>query len=199
MTGKIPIILCASFNPLGPGIDPGAFGEENVVVAKAEIPEGERITAGHLALVPIPNGSLPEGVFRKMDDVVGRVAITPIGIRETITNMKLAPAGTGAGLSAAIPKGWRHIARVNGAKRKPPSRQRSKQRPATDHRRPSWTGSRPWKAIRRGPAGTVRGVLIRSSKVGHARFRCLRTSAGDCPRIAPVAVARPYHCDQAGG
>jgi pilus assembly protein CpaB len=103
----LAVILCASFNPLGPGIDPGDFGEENVVVAKAEIPEGERITAEHLALVPIPNGSLPEGVFRKMDDVVGRVAITPIGIRETITNMKLAPAGTGAGLSAAIPKGYR--------------------------------------------------------------------------------------------
>ena len=79
----------------------------NVVVAKQEIPLGEKITAEHLALAPIPNGSLPEGVFRKMDDVVGRVAITPIGIRETITNMKLAPAGTGGGLSAVIPEGYR--------------------------------------------------------------------------------------------
>ena len=79
----------------------------NVVVAKQDIPLGERITAEQLALVPIPNGSLPEGVFRKIDDVVGRVAITPIGIRETITNMKLAPAGTGGGLSAVIPEGYR--------------------------------------------------------------------------------------------
>jgi pilus assembly protein CpaB len=79
----------------------------NVVVAKAEIPLGEKITAEQLALAPIPNGSLPEGVFRKMDEVVGRVAITPIGMRETITNMKLAPAGTGAGLSAVIPEGYR--------------------------------------------------------------------------------------------
>jgi len=79
----------------------------NVVVAKQEIPLGERITAEQLALVPIPNGSLPEGVFRKMDEVVGRVAITPIGVRETITNMKLAPAGTGGGLSAVIPEGYR--------------------------------------------------------------------------------------------
>lgn len=79
----------------------------NVVVAKQEIPLGEKITAQQLALAPIPNGSLPEGVFRKMDDVVGRVAITPIGVRETITNMKLAPAGTGAGLSAVIPEGYR--------------------------------------------------------------------------------------------
>jgi len=79
----------------------------NVVVAKGEIPLGEKITADQLALAPIPNGSLPEGVFRKMDQVVGRVAITPIGARETITNMKLAPEGTGAGLSAVIPEGYR--------------------------------------------------------------------------------------------
>jgi pilus assembly protein CpaB len=79
----------------------------NVVVAKTEIPLGEKITADQLALAPIPNGSLPEGVFRKMDQVVGRVAITPIGMRETITNMKLAPEGTGAGLSAVIPEGYR--------------------------------------------------------------------------------------------
>ncbi len=79
----------------------------NVVVAKKEIQLGEKITAEHLALSAIPNGSAPEGVFRKMDQLVGRVAITPIGVRETITNMKLAPEGTGAGLSAVIPEGYR--------------------------------------------------------------------------------------------
>src|SRR5258706_7674869 len=79
----------------------------NVVVAKQEIPLGEKITAEQLALAPIPNGSLPQGIFRKMEDVVGRVAVTPIGARETITNMKLAPAGTGGGLSAVIPEGYR--------------------------------------------------------------------------------------------
>ncbi|MEP6912251.1 MAG: Flp pilus assembly protein CpaB [bacterium] len=79
----------------------------NVIVAKQEIPLGEKITAEQLAFAQIPNGSVPEGVFRKMDQVVGRVAITPIGVRETITNMKLAPEGTGAGLSAVIPEGYR--------------------------------------------------------------------------------------------
>jgi hypothetical protein len=40
----IAVIVCASFNPLGPGIDPGEYGDRgNVVVAKAEIPLGERI------------------------------------------------------------------------------------------------------------------------------------------------------------
>lgn len=79
----------------------------NVVVAKADIPLGAKITAEQLAFAQIPNGSLPEGAFRKLEDVVGRVAITPIGMKETITNMKLAPAGTGAGLSAVIPEGYR--------------------------------------------------------------------------------------------
>ncbi len=79
----------------------------NVVVAKKEIQLGEKITAEHLALAAIPNGSAPEGVFRKVDDVVGRVVITPIGVRETITTIKLAPSGVGAGLSAVIPEGYR--------------------------------------------------------------------------------------------
>jgi pilus assembly protein CpaB len=79
----------------------------NVVVAKVEIPLGEKITAEHLTLAPIPNGSAPEGFFRKTEDVVGRVAITPIGVRETITKLKLAPEGTGGGLSAVIPEGFR--------------------------------------------------------------------------------------------
>ncbi|HXQ32854.1 MAG TPA: SAF domain-containing protein, partial [Anaerolineales bacterium] len=46
----------------------------NVVVAKTEIPLGAKITVEQLGLAPIPNGSAPEGVFRKMEEVVGRVA-----------------------------------------------------------------------------------------------------------------------------
>ena len=81
----------------------------NVVVAKQEIPLGAKITADQLALAPIPNGSLPDGVFRKVDQVVGRVAVQAIGVRETITSMKLAPAGTGGGLPAVIPEGYRAV------------------------------------------------------------------------------------------
>src|SRR6266542_667479 len=72
----------------------------NVVIAKKEIPLGAKITADHLGLAPIPNGSAPEGAFRKIDQVVGRVAITPIGVRETITTMQLAPEALAGGLPA---------------------------------------------------------------------------------------------------
>ena len=102
------IIFLASYNPLGPRIDPGELCVGNVVVAKLEIPLGEEITADHVAVTRIPNGSAPEGgVFRSMDQVVGRVTITTIGFREPITSLKLAPAGVRAGLSAAIPEGHR--------------------------------------------------------------------------------------------
>lgn len=79
----------------------------NVVVAKAEIPLGAKITVDQLGLAPIPNASAPVGAFRKLEEVVGRVAVTPIGIREPITNLKLAPEGVGAGLPAVIPEGYR--------------------------------------------------------------------------------------------
>ena len=78
-----------------------------VVVAKTDIPLGEKITEEQLALLPMPNGSVPEGAFRKASEVVGRVAITRIGLREPITLSKLAPEGTEGGLSAVIPQGYR--------------------------------------------------------------------------------------------
>lgn len=78
-----------------------------VVVAKAEIPLGEKITAEQVMLATIPNGSTPEGAFRKLDQVIGRVAIMPVGLREAITSQKLAPSGMGGGLSAVIPEGYR--------------------------------------------------------------------------------------------
>jgi len=79
----------------------------NVVVAKVEIPLGEKIAEEQLMLAPIPNGSAPEGAFRKISEVAGRVAITPIGVREPVTSIKLAPEGIGGGLSAVIPEGYR--------------------------------------------------------------------------------------------
>jgi pilus assembly protein CpaB len=79
----------------------------NVVVAKVEIQLGEKISAEKLMLAPIPNGSAPEKVFRKIEDVVDRVAITPIGVRETVTEARLAPEGVGGGLQAVIPEGYR--------------------------------------------------------------------------------------------
>lgn len=81
----------------------------NIVVAKAEIPVGAKITAEQLTLLPIPNGSAPDGVFRKLEDAVDRVALIPIGMREPVTEFKLAKIGTESGLSAVIPPGYRAL------------------------------------------------------------------------------------------
>jgi pilus assembly protein CpaB len=79
----------------------------NIVVAKSEISLGEKITFEQLTLASIPNASVPAGAFKSIDQVVGRVAIMPIGVLEQITSLKLAPAGMGGGLPAVIPEGYR--------------------------------------------------------------------------------------------
>jgi pilus assembly protein CpaB len=80
----------------------------NVVIAKAEIPIGTRIIAEQLQLVQLPRNLAPEGAFVKIDDnVVGRVAVTKISAREPITESRLAPIGSAAGLSSVIPDGYR--------------------------------------------------------------------------------------------
>jgi pilus assembly protein CpaB len=105
----LAVIFWASFNPLDPG-DPREFGDRRkMVVANQEIPLGEKITAEQLTIAPLPNGPAPEGMFRKLEQAVGRVTLTPIGVSEPITNMKLAPEGVGAGLRAVIPEGYRAI------------------------------------------------------------------------------------------
>lgn len=78
-----------------------------VVVAKVPIPLGTKITAEQVDIVHVPNGSTPDGTFESVDKLVGRVAVVNIAQRETITDTKLAPEGTAAGLSAVIPEGYR--------------------------------------------------------------------------------------------
>jgi pilus assembly protein CpaB len=79
----------------------------DVVVAKMPIPIGTKITADLLTTASIPVGSMPEGAFNQVEKVAGRVAVIPIGLREPITDVKLAPEGVGGGLSAVIPEGYR--------------------------------------------------------------------------------------------
>ncbi|HEY8412194.1 MAG TPA: Flp pilus assembly protein CpaB [Pyrinomonadaceae bacterium] len=80
----------------------------NVVVAKVDIPIGERIIAEKLAVVQLPRTAAPDGTFARIDEnVVGRVAVTRIAAREPVTEGRLAPLGSAAGLSSVIPEGYR--------------------------------------------------------------------------------------------
>ena len=80
----------------------------NVVIAKVDIPVGTRIIAEQLGVAQLPRSAAPEGTYAKVDEnLVGRVAVQRIAAREPITESRLAPIGSAAGLSSVIPEGYR--------------------------------------------------------------------------------------------
>ena len=78
-----------------------------VAVAKVAIPIGSKIIAEQIMVVQFPKESTPDGAFDSPEKLAGRVAIVNIAAREPITDARLAPEGTSAGLSAVIPEGYR--------------------------------------------------------------------------------------------
>ena len=78
-----------------------------VVVAKVEIPIGSRIIAEQLTVAQFPRNVTPEGAYASMDKLIDRVAVVRISAKEPITESRLAPVGTAAGLSSVIPDGYR--------------------------------------------------------------------------------------------
>jgi pilus assembly protein CpaB len=79
----------------------------SVVVAKVDIPIGAKIIPEQLMVVQFPRESIPDGTFDKPDKLIGRVAVQNIAAREPLTDSRLAPEGSAAGLSAVIPEGYR--------------------------------------------------------------------------------------------
>src|SRR5262245_58711068 len=84
-------------------------GLSRIVVAKLEIPLGEKITIDHLTSVQLPADAIPEGSFASPDQVIGRVTSTRVAAREPLTVSRLAPEGAMAGLSGLIPPGYRAV------------------------------------------------------------------------------------------
>ncbi len=78
-----------------------------VAVAKVAIPLGTKIIPEQVMVVQFPKESTPDGTFDSPEKLAGRVAVTNIAPREPITEARLAPEGTAAGLSAVIPEGYR--------------------------------------------------------------------------------------------
>src|SRR5215211_4427716 len=77
-----------------------------IAVAKVAIPIGSKIIAEQIMVVQFPKESTPDGAFESPEKLAGRVAITNISAHEPITDSRLAPEGTAAGLSAIIPEGF---------------------------------------------------------------------------------------------
>jgi pilus assembly protein CpaB len=57
----------------------------------------------------LPRSAAPDGTFTRIDpeNLLGRVAVQRIAAREPVTESRLAPVGSAAGLSSVIPEGYR--------------------------------------------------------------------------------------------
>lgn len=80
-----------------------------VVVAKNDIAPGAQLTAEDLTIASIGGEVNTAAIFTKPEDLVGRVATSPVVKGTPVLETLLAPTGTGAGLQALIPPGMRAI------------------------------------------------------------------------------------------
>ena len=89
-------------------------GTSRIAVAATDVSLGQRLTPDLVRLVDWPNTSTPEGAFKDLQVLEGRVLRTSVLRGEPLVEAKLAPQGTHGGLSAVIGEGRRAITvRVN--------------------------------------------------------------------------------------
>jgi len=81
----------------------------SAVVAARSLPVGAMVAPGDVKTVPWPAGSPPAGGFTSEEAVVGRGLVSAIVENEPVTESKLAPRLSGAGLPPTIPTGMRAI------------------------------------------------------------------------------------------
>jgi pilus assembly protein CpaB len=80
-----------------------------VVAAASDLAVGTRLEEKDLRVVKMPESDLPPGVFRNINDVVGRGVVVPMTKSELVLASKLAAQDAGAGLPALIPNGMRAV------------------------------------------------------------------------------------------
>ena len=92
----------------------GSVAANKVAVAAMDIELGSKINPQMLKSVDWPTGSIPEGAFKELKELEGRVVKSSVQRGEPILATKLAPVGTQGGLSAVIAEGKRAMTvRVN--------------------------------------------------------------------------------------
>jgi pilus assembly protein CpaB len=78
-----------------------------VAVAAHNLPTGARITEKDVKLVAWPTSNPVPGVFSELKPILDRGLVAAVGENEPVTETKLAPIGSGAGLPPSIPPGMR--------------------------------------------------------------------------------------------
>lgn len=81
-----------------------------IVVAKARIDREHVILKDQIRMVDVPEALMPKGAFTDPEALVNRVAAQHIPIGMFISEAMLRPPGSRAGISAAIPPGYRAVA-----------------------------------------------------------------------------------------
>lgn len=82
---------------------------KKVVVAGKELAAGSVLKADDLTTADWPVNLATTGVFSKVDEVVGRAVIYPVGEKDIIRERDLAASGSGLGLASKIPPGMRAV------------------------------------------------------------------------------------------
>ena len=80
---------------------------KKVVVTAKVLPAGGVLKAEDLTLADWPTTVQLNGSFTKVDEVVGRALVYPMGEKEPVLERNLAAPGSGLGLTAKIPPGMR--------------------------------------------------------------------------------------------
>lgn len=80
---------------------------KKVVVSARELPAGSVLKADDVTTADWPANLAATGVFGKVDEVVGRSLVYPVGDKDLIRDRDLAAPGSGIGLTAKIPTGMR--------------------------------------------------------------------------------------------
>lgn len=78
-----------------------------IVAAAKDVPAGVALTTQDVSLIKWPETVPLAGSFKKVEDVVGRPLIFPLGKGEPVMDRDLAIPGSGIGLSVKIPEGMR--------------------------------------------------------------------------------------------
>jgi pilus assembly protein CpaB len=78
-----------------------------VAVAAHNLPTGSRITEKDVKLVAWPARNPVSGAFSELKPILDRGLVAAVGENEPVTESKLAPLGSGAGLPPSIPPGMR--------------------------------------------------------------------------------------------
>lgn len=81
-----------------------------VVMAAENLGIGSRLSEQNLTVSQWPEDHVPRGAFNSIDQLAGRVAVTPLNAGQPILAAELAAPGSGAGLVALIEQGKRAMA-----------------------------------------------------------------------------------------